>query len=78
MVVVVVPTLQRGEQGQPCQRRGGHRALTHALPDGEGLLGIAAHGGEVPGDEMTEAQPLECIDHRRDGTTVPGSRQGQV
>jgi hypothetical protein len=73
--VVVVSVLQCREQGQPCRRRGGHRALTDALPERECLLGVTAHSGKVPGDEMAEAQPLEGVDHRRDSTTVPGSRE---
>ena len=75
-VVVVVSVLEGGEQRQPGDREGGHGGLADALRQGDGLLGAAAHGDVVSGQEVPEAEPLQAVDDRRDGTGLPGPRQG--
>ena len=44
--------------------------------EGDGLLGAAAHGDVVSGQEVAEAEPLQAVDDRRDGTGFACPRQG--
>ena len=71
VVVVVAPPLERRQQRQPGDRRRGHRRLTDAPPERDGLLGTVADRGEVAGQVVAEAEPLQAVDHRRDRTGLP-------
>ena len=56
-------------------RQGGHRRLPCAGRQGACLLGVAAQEHEVATGEVREAQPLQGVDDRGDGSRLPGTGQ---
>ncbi len=70
------PAARRAGSARPSEGRSS-RAAPMLCPSASASSALVAHRSKVPGDEMAEAQPLEGVDHRRDGATVPGSRQRQ-
>ena len=74
-VVVLGEALEGGEQREPGQGRGRERARPDAPGERQGLVGTAADGRPLAGDEMTEAQALQRIDHAHDRPGLAGPRQ---
>jgi hypothetical protein len=76
-VDVVAASFDSRQQGQPRQRKRGHRGLADTRGQGTGLLRAGAECDVVAGDEVPEAQPLERVDHGRDRPRLAGSRQSE-
>ena len=76
--VVVVAALERGQEGERGQRRSGQRALPQAGGERERLLGAAAQGRPVAGDQVSEAQPLQGVDDHHDCAGLPGPGERQA